>query len=164
MTLCIAVGKGCGKDPHFIFRDIDDKEKFREAMAASGYDGWLIYSTKRGAHFVLGVHRANIDPISFAEAKDLLQWTDPKAPHNAVRIYPNEDYNVLHVPKAWGCKRMAHLYEALLGIAIPVFPQDSQPDLVPRCEPLRFGVYRTEVDKHKAHGEERRVHNKAPGR
>jgi hypothetical protein len=152
LTLNIAVGKGSSKDPHFIFRDVDDKGKFEDALHAlrqmAFHNDWLIYETKRGAHFVLGHHKPA--PLYLEQAEALREFTDPQAPHNAVRIYPNDDYKIVQVPYSWNCHRLAHLYMSFLGVGFPTRGG--------YCEPLRFGIYRTEkAPGVKAHGEERLV-------
>jgi hypothetical protein len=161
MSMCIAVGKGSGNDPHYIFRDIDHAINLEEIHLYS--NAWLIYRThgkQEGAHFIAGTHKLPHEPLVdlMHDAAMLKELADPKAPHNAIRIYPNNDYRVIRLPSvAWSCCRLAKLYGALLGIHIPCYLEHDG-----KCEPLRFGVYRRFTPQgQKAHGAQRVAGNKA---
>ena len=154
MTLCIAVGKGARNAAHFIFRDIDREICLADIELES--EAWLIYSThgkQAGAHFVAGLHYP-VSKLVLRDAAMLKDLADSKAPHNAIRIYPNTDYQLLRIPLLpWSCARLARLYGAILGVDIPIYQIKIEP-----CEPLRFGVYRTTTEfGEKARGKDRLV-------
>lgn len=141
----IAMGRGKNGFYHFDFLDIDDPSFLSHSTL-------LKYRTKNGFHIVDPSHFTK-DPRS--ERLDYLRkYVDPKCPHNAVRIYPNEDYKLLNFPAnniQW-CPRV-------LGIYTMIFPEiASTPvkvDVAP-CPPLSFGIYTvTDKDGKKLLGEQR---------
>ena len=140
----IAMGRGKNGFYHFDFLDIDHPE-FQPNTTL------LCYTTKHGYHIVDPSHQTNRSELLNRFRKDVL--VDPKCPHNAVRIYPNDDYKLFSFPEtlvSW-CPRV-------FGIYSMIFPEISRAPVkidIQLCPPLHFGIYTVTKDNKKLHGIER---------
>ena len=138
----IAMGRGKNGFYHFDFLDIDNPSFKRNSTV-------LKYKTKNGFHIV--------DPSHTKDRSKLLDYfrgeVDPKCPHNAIRIYPTEDYELLNFPEntvQW-CPRVWGIYTMIFpGMASTPVKIDVNP-----CPPLHFGIYTVTKDNKKLHGIER---------
>lgn len=130
----ISIGRGT-KDTlyHFDFLDIDIKPK-NEIDSEGSHDeqnkvipelpndfldkiprDLLVYRTQHGYHLVYPSHIVD----RYYWSSYLRQFTDPKCPHNAIRVIPFNDYKLIQVPRniKW-CPRVFGKYLEIFGSAL----------------------------------------------
>lgn len=122
------MGRGRSSSPHFYFWDIDEPVDMHDLMINEPDS--LIYRTERGYHII------SSKPIS-EYAKN---YGDKKCPHNAVRIYPHDDYQLINRPRKL-CWKAASMYEIIFGLELVM---DSY---LPCSQPLKFGIYDRSIKK-----------------
>ena len=147
----IAMGRGSQNTVyHFDFLDIDNTTyTIADRITKESPKELLVYQTQHGYHLV--------DPTHTKDRSILLNpfrnIVDPKCPHNAVRIYPTDDYKLIQVPILnhfeHNCPRVLGIYDAIFGVTLNTYP-------LRKCDhSLKFGIYTVEKEGKKLHGEER---------
>jgi len=149
----IAMGRGKNGFYHFDFLDIDNPPVIISEIIDEDETN-LIYFTQHGYHIVSPSHciiekrSYNLDRFRNST------WVDPKCPHNAIRIYPNDDYKLLIFPDGNHIKWCPRVF----GIYSMIFPEIARTPVkidTVECPPLHFGIYTVTKDNKKLHGTER---------
>ena len=146
----IAMGRGKNGFYHFDFLDVDNPPVIIQEMIENKAQ-LLTYRTRHGYHIVSPSHYSSRS-VALNEYRNA-KWVDPKCPHNAIRIYPNDDYRLINYPEniiSW-CPRVFGIYSMIFPeIARTLVKLDVNP-----CPPLHFGIYTVTKDNKKLHGVER---------